>query len=80
MNDPPDSQRLERAQSQAVHAQPAPPSHAEPQVHTGVQEQDEAQTQLLVFMVVLFASVVVVFMRHLVFGLSAWYGRPTRVS
>ena len=80
MNDSPSSQRLERAQSQLVHAQTAPHSHAEPQVHVAVQEQGEAQTQLLAFIVLPFASLVVVFMRHLVFGLPGSYRRRARVS
>jgi hypothetical protein len=80
LNNPPNSQRLERAQSQLVHAQLTPHSHTQPQMHVGVQEQGEAQTQLLVVMLALFASVVVVFMRHLVFGLPESYWRRAPAS
>jgi hypothetical protein len=80
LNDSPSGQRLVREQSQLVHAQLAPHAHNEPQVHVGVQGEGEAQAQLLVFMLVLFASVVVVFMRHLVFGLPGLYGHQRRAS
>jgi hypothetical protein len=80
LNDSPSGQRPVRAQSQLVHAQLAPHSHSEPQVHVGVQGEGEAQAQLLVFMLVLFASVFVVFMRHLVFGLPGLYGHQRRAS
>ena len=80
MNDSPSGQRPLRAQSQLVQAQLAPHSHNEPQVHVGVQGQGEAQAQLVVFMLVLFASVGVVFMRHLVFGLAGLYGHHRRTS
>jgi hypothetical protein len=52
-----------------VQVQVTPQSHVGPQAHVGVQEQADAQTQLLVFVLVVFASLIVVFMKHLVFGL-----------
>jgi hypothetical protein len=80
LNDPLSSQRLALSQSQSGQPQLAPQSHTEPQVHVGTQEQAEPQSQPLVFMLVVFASFVVVFIRHLVFGLPASYGRRARAS
>jgi hypothetical protein len=80
LNDLPSSQRLALSQSQSVQAQLAPQSHTEPQVHIGKQEQAEPQTQLLVFMLVVRASFVVIFMRHLVFGLPKLYEPRAQAS
>lgn len=63
-----DSQRSERAQSHPLQAQPAPQSHAEPQAHVPVQEQEEVQTQPVDVMPMVLASFVVVFMTYL----SVW--------
>jgi hypothetical protein len=73
LNDSPSSQRLVQTQPQLAHVQPAresqAESQAESQVHVGVQEQSDVQVQLLEFALAGFASSIMVFMRHLVFGL-----------
>jgi hypothetical protein len=64
--------KVDQAQSQLVHAQPALQPHDESHEHDGVQAQDGAQPQELEVVPVTFASMVVDFMRHLVFGLTTW--------
>jgi predicted TPR repeat methyltransferase len=71
LNDAASSHRL--AQAQSEQAQLAPQSHVAAQVQVGVQEQGETHAQPLAFVLALFASLLMVFMRHLVFGLNGLY-------
>jgi len=74
------SQRLPHVQSQSLHPQLTPQPHAEPQVHVPVQEQVDVQAQPVVFVAVVLASVVVVFMTCLVLGLPRSYPDCTSES
>ena len=70
MNNRLSNQRLAQVQSQSVQPQLTPHPHTEPQLHVVAQEQGAAQLQPVDFVLVVFASFVVVVMRYLVFGLT----------